>query len=468
MDTQTRLRALPKIDEMLKDPRIVERLESTPRSIALDALRFAIDQERARVLSGGHEVDVDGIMAAALAHMAQRNQPSLRRVINATGVIVHTNLGRSILSPAATAAVAEVAGGYSTLEYDVESGERGSRHVHVESLICKLTGADAAMAVNNNAAAVMLGIAALARGGEAIVSRGQLVEIGGSFRIPDIMAESGAKMVEVGSTNKTHLADYEKAITPETKLLLKVHSSNFKVVGFTEEVDLVELVALGASKDIPVFEDQGSGVLLDLRPYGLPYEPTVGESIACGVPLVSCSGDKLLGGPQAGILAGSQEVISRLKRHPMARALRLDKMTLAALEVTLRTYLDPERALAEIPTLRMITTPVETVRKRAQALAAAIEVCTESFDVVVQDSIARAGGGALPLADIPTAVVALLPREGNVVELESRLRLGSPSIIARIKEDRLMLDPRTLSDDELDIVAQSLGRICAECHAGKA
>jgi L-seryl-tRNA(Ser) seleniumtransferase len=324
------------------------------------------------------------------------------------------------------------------------------------------------MAVNNNAAAVMLGIAALARGGEAVVSRGQLVEIGGSFRIPDIMAESGAKMVEVGSTNKTHLADYENAITPETKLLLKVHSSNFKVVGFTEEVELAELVALGASKGIPVFEDQGSGVLLDLRPYGLPYEPTVGESIACGAPLVSCSGDKLLGGPQAGILAGSQEVISRLKRHPMARALRLDKMTLAALEVTLRTYLDPERALQEIPTLRMITTPAETVRKRAEAMASAITVCTESFDVAVQDSIARAGGGALPLADIPTAVVALLPREGNVVELERRLRLGSPSIIARIKEDRLMLDPRTLSDDELQIVAESLGRICAECHAGKA
>lgn len=469
MDTQTRLRALPKIDEALKDPRIVAELESTPRSIVLDSLRFAIDQERARVLSGsGHEVDVDGIMSAALAHISLKNQPSLRRVINATGVIVHTNLGRSILSPAATAAVADVAGGYSTLEYDVESGERGSRHVHVESLICKLTGADAAMAVNNNAAAVMLGIAALARGGQAIVSRGQLVEIGGSFRIPDIMAESGAKMVEVGATNKTHLADYENAITPETKLLLKVHSSNFKVVGFTQEVELTELVALGASKGIPVFEDQGSGVLLDLRPFGLPYEPTVGESIACGVPLVSCSGDKLLGGPQAGILAGSQEIISRLKRHPMARALRLDKMTLAALEVTLRTYLDPERALREIPTLRMITTPVETIRERAEALAQAITVCTDSFDVVVQDSVARAGGGALPLADIPTAVVALLPREGNVVELESRLRLGTPSIIARIKEDRLMLDPRTLSDDELGIVAESLGRICADCRAGKA
>lgn len=463
MDTQKRLRALPKVDEALKDPRIVGELDRHPRGLVVDAVRAVIEQERARVLSDeSYQVDPDALMAAALARIALKSRHSLRRVINATGVIVHTNLGRSILSEAATAAVAEVAGGYSTLEYDVESGERGSRHVHVEELLCKLTGAEAAMAVNNNAAAVMLGIAALARGGEAIVSRGQLVEIGGSFRIPDIMAESGARMVEVGTTNKTHLKDYENAITPSTQLLLKVHSSNFRVVGFTEEVELEELVSLGDQRDIPVFEDQGSGVLLDLREYGLPYEPTIGESVARGAHLVSCSGDKLLGGPQAGILVGRSSIISRLKRHPMARALRLDKMTLAALEITLRAYLDPARALEEIPTLRMITTPVEAVRARAAELAKRIGGCSENYDVEVVDAIARAGGGALPLADIPTAVVALSPREGSVVELEQKLRLGEICVVARIKDDRLMLDPRTLSDDDLGLVAEALGRICRE------
>lgn len=467
MDTRQLLRTLPKTDELLKRDDLTAL--DAPRGVVVDSVRAAIDSVREGVLAGEDlTFSDDSIAADAMSRVAERMKASLRPVINATGIIVHTNLGRSRLSAEAIRAVTDVACNYSTLEYDIPSGERGSRHVHVERLICDLTGAEAAMAVNNNAAAVLLAISALAARKESVVSRGQLVEIGGSFRIPDIMRQSGAKMVEVGATNKTHVRDYAAAITPKTGLLLKVHSSNFKVVGFTEEVDLVDLVALGNSRGIPVFEDQGSGVLLDLRPYGLPYEPTVGESIACGAPLVSCSGDKLLGGPQAGILCGSQEIISRLKRHPMARALRLDKMTLAALEVTLRTYLDPERALREIPTLRMITTPVETVRKRAEALASAISVCSQSFDVQVQDSIARAGGGALPLADIPTVVVALLPKEGSVVELERRLRLGTPSVVARIKEDRLMLDPRTLSDDELDIVAKALGRICAECSAGKA
>ncbi len=383
-------------------------------------------------------------------------------MINATGIIVHTNLGRSVLSERAAAAVQEVASGYSTLEYDVAGGQRGSRHVHVESLLCRLTGAEAAMAVNNNAAAVMLGIAALARGKEAVVSRGQLVEIGGSFRIPDIMRESGATMVEVGTTNKTHLADYERALTPSTGLFLKVHSSNYRVVGFTEEVPLEDLVALGAPHGIPVMEDQGSGVLFDLRPFGLPEEPTVAESIAAGAAVVTASGDKLLGGPQAGLICGRHDVIARLKKHPMARALRLDKMTLAALEATLFACLDETRALREIPTLRMLTTPVAEVRARAEALAARMrDTLGDRAQVVCIDEIARAGGGSLPLAEIATVAVALAPAAVSVAELEERLRTGGePAIVARVKDGRLLVDPRTLlSPAEEDVVVARLGEV---------
>jgi len=463
MDTSELLRALPKVDDALRYAQIAALLEAHPRQLVLDALRAEIDSARAEILAGSlTSWDVERLVAGVSVRVEGAARRSLVRVVNATGIIVHTNLGRSILSDAAAAAVQEVAAGYSTLEYDVETGSRGSRHVHVEELLCKLTGAEAAMAVNNNAAAVMLGIAALARGGEAIVSRGQLVEIGGSFRIPDIMAESGARMVEVGATNKTHLHDYEKAIGPDTRLLLKVHSSNFRVLGFTEEVELSELVTLGATRGVPVFEDQGSGVLVDLRPFGLPYEPTVGESIAAGAALVSCSGDKLLGGPQAGILVGRTEIIARLKQHPMARALRLDKMTLAALEVTLRAYLDPERAIREIPTLRMLTMSAEESRARAELLAVAIgPACRDAFAVSVEDSVARAGGGSLPLAEIPTVVVALEPGAGSVTTLEQALRLGDPCVVARINEGRLLLDPRTLADDEIPLVAAALERACA-------
>ncbi len=463
MDNADRLRALPKIDDALRYPRMASLLEAHPRQVVLEALRAEIDASRAAILAGSaQEFDPERLMAAVTERVEGAAQRSLVRVINATGIIVHTNLGRSILSDAAAAAVQEVAAGYSTLEYDVASGSRGSRHTHVEELLCKLTGAEAAMAVNNNAAAVMLGIAALARGGEAIVSRGQLVEIGGSFRIPDIMAESGATMVEVGATNKTHLRDYEKAIGPQTRLLLKVHSSNFRVMGFTEEVELSELVTLGATHGVPVFEDQGSGVLIDLRPFGLPYEPTVGESVAAGAALVSCSGDKLLGGPQAGILVGRTEIIARLKSHPMARALRLDKMTLAALEVTLRAYLDPQRAILEIPTLRMLTMSAQDSRARANSLAESIgPECKARFAITVQDGIARAGGGSLPLAEIPTVVVSLAPAPASVVDLEAALRLGSPSVVARINEGRLVLDPRTLSEHEIALVASALERASA-------
>ncbi len=461
MDIQSSLRRLPKVDALLERADLSSLAETVPRALVLEAVREAVDATR-QVLLNGQEADIsaDAVAVCAVALAREKARRSLRRVINATGIIVHTNLGRSLLAEAAASAVAEVARGYSTLEYDVVSGERGSRHAHVEEALCRLTGAEAAMAVNNNAAAVLLGLAALARGKEAVVSRGQLVEIGGSFRIPDIMRESGATMVEVGTTNKTHLRDYEAAISDRTGLLLKVHSSNFRVVGFAEEVSLEELVALGARHGVPVFEDQGSGVLMDVREIGLPQEPTLGQAVEAGADIVSCSGDKLLGGPQAGILVGKWHVIQALKSHPLARAVRLDKMTLAALEVTLRLYLDPRRALAEIPTLRMLSAPAEEIKSRAEALAERVRAaCGDAYVAEVAPEISRAGGGALPLADIPTFVVALSARRGTEVDLERELRLGEPTIVARVKEDRLLIDPRTLSPaDETEVVA-ALARV---------
>ena len=463
MDTNALLRTLPKTDEVLAHPALADTLAAVPRALVLDAVRGAIEDTRARLLAGETlEPSVEAAARDAVMRATLLARPSLRRVINATGIIVHTNLGRSVLSEAAAAAVAEVAGGYSTLEYDVEGGERGSRHVHVESLLCRLTGAEAALAVNNNAAAVMLGIAGLARGREAIVSRGQLVEIGGSFRIPDIMAESGATMVEVGTTNKTHLADYESALTPNTGLLLKVHSSNYRVVGFTDEVMLDDLVHLGALNGVPVMEDQGSGVLIDLSKFGIADEPTVGASVAAGAAIVTASGDKLLGGPQAGLIVGRAEVVHRLKKHPMARTLRLDKMTLAALEATLRAYLDEERALREIPTLRMLTTPQSEIRERAEALAARLrDALGDAADIATADDIARAGGGSLPLADIPSAVVAIAPRAISAGKLEALLRCSAePAIVARVRDDRVLIDPRTLlGAAEEDVVVARLREV---------
>jgi L-seryl-tRNA(Ser) seleniumtransferase len=463
MDTQKLLRLLPKTDELLKREDLAQLCEALPRAVVVDAVREAIESVRGALLAG-EAVEFDaGSIAAEAARLADvRMRPSLRPVINATGIIVHTNLGRSRLAEEALRAVVEVAGNYSTLEYDVESGERGSRHSHVERLICDVTGAAAAMAVNNNAAAVLLVVTALAARKEAIVSRGQQVEIGGSFRIPDVMRQSGAQMIEVGATNKTHHSDYANAITPKTGLMLKVHSSNFRVVGFTEEVSLSDLVALGAEAGVPVYEDQGSGVLIDLAPYGLPDEPTVRSSIEAGVDVVSVSGDKLLGGPQAGIIAGKREVIARLKKHPLARALRLDKMTLAALEATLRLYLDPDRALAEIPTLRMLTRRTSDVAASARLLVDNIVAATgDAFWVAAMPDVSRAGGGALPLADIPTTIVTLSPRTMSANDLEQRLRLGNPTIVARIRDDRVVLDLRTLAAHEEALIVERLARIAA-------
>lgn len=469
------LRSLPKVDEVLEQPVAKEAAQHLPHTVVADAVRDEIARLRSAILAGG----APAVSAAGVAERAARavqalERPSLRRVINASGVIIHTNLGRSVLAPAAVQAVNDVIAGYSTLEYDTQTMARGSRHAHCEPLICALTGAEAAIAVNNNAAAVMMVLSEFAQGRQAVVSRGELVEIGGSFRIPDIMALSGAQMVEVGTTNKTHPADYERAVGPDTSMLLKVHRSNYRLIGFTEDVGIAGLRAIAdraneqrdapareahddaanAAERVLVYEDQGSGAFERMDAFGEYAEPTIAESLAAGADLVSFSGDKLLGGPQAGIIVGRKELIDRLKANPLARALRLDKMTLAALEATLRLYLQPERAVREIPTVRMLTEPADSVRVRAEALqrelAGRIPHGAATLEVVPE--ISRAGGGALPMCDIPTFAVKVAFRtaasdaQSCMAYLQQQREVP---IVARIKNDCVLCDARTVQDEEI-------------------
>ncbi|MBA2741463.1 MAG: L-seryl-tRNA(Sec) selenium transferase, partial [Actinobacteria bacterium] len=380
------LRDLPSVDELLRD----ERLANEPHALAVDVARAAIDRAREEIAAGR---DPGAIAELAVAELAQRRRPALRRVLNATGVLVHTNLGRAPLGAPALARVAEVAAGYSNLEYDLDLGERGSRQDHLAALLSHLTGAEAALVVNNNAAAILLALAALAEGREVVVSRGELIEIGDGFRIPDVLLRSGARLVEVGTTNRTRATDYESAITPDTALLLRVHQSNFRLLGFTETPQLSELAQIAKRAELPLVDDLGSGALAPLGD-----EPTPAESLRSGADLVTFSGDKLLGGPQAGIVVGRVELVERLRRHPLQRALRADKLTLAALEGTLSAALDP--ALGEIPILRMFNEPVERVRGRAELLARLV-------GGEVEETVARVGGGALPLAELRSAACAV-------------------------------------------------------------
>jgi L-seryl-tRNA(Ser) seleniumtransferase len=398
----------------------------------------------------------------AAAHLQTLETPSLRRVLNLTGTVLHTNLGRAPLAESALQAVAAVAQGYATLEYDLAEGKRGERHVHVEELLCRLTGADSALAVNNNAGAVLLALAALAGGKSALVSRGELIEIGGSFRIPEIMAAGGVKLVEVGTTNKTHLDDYQRAIGPDTALILKVHTSNYRILGFTSAVNGEELAALGREHGIPVLEDLGSGLLIDPAASGLPNEPTVREVLATGIDVVTFSGDKLLGGPQAGLIAGDREIVARLKKHPLARALRLDKMTLAALEATLRLYLDPPRALREIPALRMLAVPADELRRRCLDLLPQLQAAAgDKAELEIIAATATVGGGAMPLAELPSFAVAVTPRHISLQQLAERLRQSTPPVIGRVQDERLLFDPRTLLPGEGQLLIAALGQALA-------
>ena len=460
-DRQTLLRRLPAIDRLLNTPPLAELADRHAHAQLRAAAQAAVDDLRRRLLAGGEpppDLAPAAVARLAAEHLRTLETPSLRRVLNLTGTVLHTNLGRAPLAESALRAVEEVSRGYSTLEYDLDAGQRGERHVHVEELLCRLTGAEAALAVNNNAGAVLLALSALAGGKSALVSRGELIEIGGSFRIPEIMAAGGVKLVEVGATNKTHLKDFEKAIGADTALILKVHTSNYRILGFTSAVTGEELAALGQERGIPVLEDLGSGLLIDLAHLGLPREPTVRETLASGIDVVTFSGDKLLGGPQAGLIAGKREIIARLKKHPLARALRLDKMTLAALEATLRLYLDPRRALREVPTLHLLAISAEDLISRCETLLPQLQAAAGEWaelEIVVATS--TVGGGAMPLAELPGFAIAVTPRRISLAQLAERLRGTDPPVIARIQDERLLLDPRTLLPGEADLLAAALG-----------
>jgi L-seryl-tRNA(Ser) seleniumtransferase len=457
------LRALPSVDALLVLVDKDAALRAIPRRRVVEAVREALAAERRRVIESGGAAtvaDAGALGRRVVARLSERGVFSLGRVINATGVVLHTNLGRALLSELAQERLLEVAGAYSNLEMDIARKERGSRYSHVEGLLRRLTGAPASLVVNNNAAAVLLALESLAHGKEVIVSRGELIEIGGEFRIPDIMRRSGAILREVGTTNRTHLKDYAAAISSETALILKVHASNYRVVGFTAEVSSRELVELGRARGVAVMEDLGSGCLIDLTRLGFPHEPTVPEVVASGVDLVSFSGDKLLGGPQAGIVVGRADLVERLTKNPLNRALRIDKFTIAALEGTLYAY-ESGVALETIPTLKALTEPLPSIRQRARRILRRVPAeAQRAIGARVVEARSQVGGGALPTVELPTAALALGTAEHPAHALDAALRAGKPAVLGRLLDDRLLLDCRTILADQVSALASVLSRLC--------
>ena len=462
-DTQQNLlKKLPGIDRILEQARSDPFFDEVPRPLLTRVARTVVEGLRQAVMEGAPSIGEEDLAGGRVLDRLKRRldrelMPRLRTVINATGVVVHTNLGRSLLAEDAAANVARISRRYSNLEFDLDRGARGLRYGAIEGILCEISGAEAAMAVNNNAAAVLLCLDTLARGKEAVVSRGELVEIGGSFRIPDVMARSGARLREVGTTNRTHLRDYEAAIGDKTGLLMKVHTSNYSVVGFTKAVPGRELVELGRRHGIPVMEDLGSGTFIDLAAFGMVREPTVQEAVAAGIDVVTFSGDKLLGGPQAGLIVGKKPVLDAVKKNPLTRALRVDKMTLAALEATLRIYRDPKKAVHAVPTLRMLTVPIAEIERRARRF---LEIATLGDPVRLSarilDGVSRVGGGALPLQELPTKCVGLAVDGISAGGIERRMRGHAPPVIGRIEADRFVLDFRTVGDDEIDIIGSAV------------
>ncbi|MCL5965741.1 MAG: L-seryl-tRNA(Sec) selenium transferase [Deltaproteobacteria bacterium] len=452
------LRRLPSVASLLETAEIKALLSRHPRGIVVAAIRRLLESfRREAAVSPRSREEWKGLLVSRLeGEIAAGEAIPLRRVINATGVAIHTNLGRAPLAEEALAAVLETSRGYSNLEYDLAAGGRSKRLVHVERMLLALTGAESVHVVNNNAAAVFLCLGGLARGREVIVSRGELVEIGGSFRIPEIMAASGATLVEVGTTNRTRLSDYERAITDRTALLLKVHRSNFAIVGFTEEAAAGDLARLGDARGIPVMEDLGSGALYDFAGAGIPGEPTVRQALAQGPGIVTVSGDKLLGGPQAGIIAGKASLVEPLKRDPLSRALRVDKLCLAALAATLRLYDDERRAAARVPVLRMLLEKEGSVRARAARLVRRVKRAGSELAVAVETGVSSPGGGSMPGITIPTACVAVTHPRLRCEQLEERLRRGTPPVVGRVSREMLLLDLRTVRDDEVPELAAAL------------
>lgn len=453
-------RSIPKVDVLLEDGAVQELIARYSRETVMEAIHGELDKLRRFIGETSDEEAAKEQVKLLVPRIAQAvsamHTPNMRKVVNGTGTILHTNLGRAPISEEHMKRVLDLVSGYSNLEYNLEAGKRGERYSHFEKLLCKLTGAEAAMAVNNNASSVLLILSSLAKGGEVIVSRGELIEIGGKFRIPDVMEQSGADLVEVGTTNKTHYDDYEQAITEETKALLKVHTSNYRIVGFTDSVAIDELIPLAQKHGLPVVEDLGSGVLIDLAKYGLTHEPTVQESIAKGADVVCFSGDKLLGGPQAGIIIGKKKYIDMMKKNQLTRALRIDKFTAATLELVLQEYLSEENAVKNIPVLRMITEPLTDVERRARSLARRLKAAHLPAQIEVKPCESQIGGGSLPLERIPSMAVTIRPEEISVAELEERMRRLPVPIIPRTANDTIILDVRTMKPGDIRLAADQL------------
>ncbi len=461
MDKKKIFAMLPSVDEVLGNEKVKKILEEYPRTLVLESIREAIDAKRKLIINlddGEKEIKIkfEDIIEDSITKIKLNYHLSLKKVINGTGVILHTNLGRSLLSESIKDELWESASRYSNLEYNIDTGERGSRYVHLVDIIKRLTGAEDVLVVNNNAAAVLLALNTLAKDGEVIVSRGELVEVGGSFRIPSIMSLSGAKLVEVGATNKTHISDYEEVISENTKVLMKVHTSNYKIIGFTENLEIDDLSLISKKYSIPLIEDLGSGVFIDLSKYGLSYEPTVLDSINKGADIVTFSGDKMLGGPQAGIIVGKKKYIQKMKKNQLTRALRVDKITICALEATLRIYLDEKKAIKDIPTLRMLTYTMEELYKKVKVLFDLLNNLNLDAKISVEDDFSQVGGGSMPIEKLNTYVISIIPNKMSVSSLERKLRLSSSNIIGRIYENKYILDIRTIFEDEFEIIAREL------------
>ncbi|MDW5299730.1 MAG: L-seryl-tRNA(Sec) selenium transferase [Sedimentibacter sp.] len=464
MDKKQYYRSIPKIDTLMETDEIKILSENCSREYVLESVRKATEdlREYINVCDSEEKINkrIETIIDDISKDVKLLTSFNMKRVINGTGTILHTNLGRAVISEEIAERVKKTITGYSSLEYDLEAGERGLRYSHFEKIVTKITGAESAMAVNNNAGAVLLILSALAKGKEVVVSRGELVEIGGSFRVPDVMAQSGGKLVEVGTTNKTHLFDYENAITDETTALLKVHTSNYRIVGFTESVSLEELASLAHKNNIPVIEDIGSGVLVDLRKYGLSYEPTVQESIKAGVDIVCFSGDKLLGGPQAGIIVGKKHLIDKIKKHPLTRALRIDKFTAIALEAVFHEYIDEERAVKNLPVLKLINRGIKDIKIQAEELYNELyPVIKDSCDISIESCESQIGGGSLPLERIDSLAVYFKPKTMTTAHLEKQLRHLETPIIGRIVNDSFIIDLRTVLEGEINLICESLKNI---------
>ena len=451
---------IPKVDKLYQQVSIMPQFSDIPRPIIIQTIQEALEELRRGIIHGDyHEQDIDNsrIIQKVQSMLNKAIMPNLISVINATGIIVHTNLGRSVLASSALDQIIQVACNYSNLEYDLETGKRGQRYQLVENLVCSLTGAEATTVVNNNAGAVLLSLKTIASDKSVIVSRGELIEIGGSFRIPDIMALSGAKLIEVGTTNRTHLHDYQNAISPETGLLLKVHPSNYAIKGFTASVDLKEMVTLGHELSIPVMYDMGSGNLVDLSSSGLKDEPVVQKIVSSGVDIVTFSGDKLLGGPQAGIIVGKKTIVDQIKKNPMARALRIDKLTLAALEGTLRLYQDPQTVFENVPTLAFMTRPLSEIKGAVETVYSDVQsLKSDQFQVNIVETTSKIGGGALPLQTLPSYCIGIKAKELSVDSIERYFRTLNPPVIGRIENNQFLLDFRTVQPTEIEIVQKSV------------